>query len=171
MGLWYHSSLDSLSGDVVRVNLIRSGLLFFAETFGLGVGAGNLETWFGQIQYLPTHPIVNMHNWWFELLAGYGWLVFSLYVLSYGFILYRLHQLLRVQSGARRQQTLALTGFLWVYILASMTSASMMLIEWHWSFMGLIIAYVKLHEPALRGSQLLQRSDLQFDIHDKGVRV
>ncbi|MDO4432598.1 MAG: O-antigen ligase family protein [Aerococcaceae bacterium] len=144
--LIYMASKAYLSGDAVRVNLMRNGLIFLSETFGFGVGAGNIEHWMKFYAFLPTKNIVNMHSWWFEILVGYGVIVFALYVSAYGLLLHRLRQLTRSYKGIIQQTAIALSAYLWVFIPASMTSANNMLIEWHWVFLGLIIVFIKLTE-------------------------
>lgn len=152
----YTSSTDIVNGDTGRVNLLRNGLIFLAATFGIGVGAGNIEAWMANYRFLPTQNIINMHNWWGEILVGYGLIVFILYVLAYGLLIYRLFQIRKKQYKRRKNVTNQLITFLFVYIFASITSASNMLIEWHWVFFGLIIAYVKLNETNL--SRTLSKS-------------
>jgi len=145
----YTSSADIVTGDTGRVNLLRNGVIFLAATFGMGVGAGNIEAWMANYRFLPTQNIINMHNWWGEILVGYGLIVFVLYVLAYGLLIYRLFQIRKVQTKRRKNITNQLITFLIVYIFASITSSNNMLIEWHWVFFGLIIAYIKLNEMSL----------------------
>lgn len=135
-----------LSGDAVRVNLMRNGLLFLTETAGFGVGAGNIEHWMEQYAFLPTKDITNMHNWWFELLVGYGVIVFVAYVLGYAGLVYRLVQIKRIKVKTTQHIARVLWAYLIVFIPASMTSANNMLIEWHWVFLGLIISFIKIQE-------------------------
>jgi hypothetical protein len=47
----------------------------------------------------------------------------------------------------------ALITFLLVFIGASITSANNMLIEWHWVFFGLIIAYIGIMEAQVFGKK------------------
>lgn len=72
-----------------RFNLIRNGLHFLRSTFGFGVGAGNVEYWMANYaRYEIT--VLNIHNWWAEVLAEYGVFVFAGYVLFYLGIIYKL---------------------------------------------------------------------------------
>lgn len=144
--VFYTGGQYDMSGDMVRMNLWRNGLFFLAATFGFGVGAGNIETWMEQFAILPTEVIVNMHNWWLEILTGYGLYIFMAYCLMYGILIFRLSQLRKVQTKIRREITIALLAFLWSFILASITSANNILIEWHWVFFALIIVYIKISE-------------------------
>lgn len=144
--LIYTGSTDILNGDTGRVNLIRNGLVFLAGTLGFGVGAGNIEHWMEFYRFLPTNNIINMHNWWFEILVAYGVLVFAFYVLVYGLMIYKLFQIRSRQDKGQRQVTNQLIAFLFAFILASITSANNMYIEWHWVFFGMILAYVSIQE-------------------------
>jgi hypothetical protein len=161
----YTGSSDIVTGDTGRVNLLRNGLVFLASTLGLGVGAGNIESWMANYRFLPTQNIVNMHNWWGEILIAYGLLVFVLYVLAYGFMIYRLFQIKDTQSKRTKNVTNQLIIFLIVYIFGSMTSANNMLIEWHWVFFGLIISYIKICESKLLTSQKINELGRNYEFN------
>lgn len=133
-----------LSGDMVRLNLWRNGMEFIGQTFGMGVGAGNIEFWMASFGSLPTEDIVNMHNWWLEIFVAYGIPVFICYTLAYYYMIYLLWKSRKYLPKNIRVINDSLISFLMVYIFASITSANNILIEWHWVFFGLIIVYVKL---------------------------
>ena len=147
--LIYTGSTDIVTGDTGRVNLLRNGMIFLAATFGFGVGAGNIEAWMANYRFLPTQNIINMHHWWAEILVAYGVIIFVLYTLVYILLIYRLFQIRKKQTKQMSGVSNQLIAFLIVYSLASITSASNMLIEWHWIFFGLIIAYIKVYEDEL----------------------
>ena len=144
--LVYLGGVYDMSGDEVRLNLWRNGLLFLGQTFGLGVGAGNIETWMAEFGFLDTEVIVNMHNWWLEILVAYGAIVFIAYVLMYSLLIYKLWKLRWKVSDPLRAVNNSFVAFLIVFIFASITSANNMLIEWHWLIFALIISYLKLIE-------------------------
>lgn len=135
-----------ISGDVGRINLLKNGLLFLGCTFGFGVGAGNIEIWMEEARVFDTNNLVNIHNWWAEVLVGFGVIVFILYFVMYAFLIFRLFQIRKNQSKADRLVSNQIIAFLLAFIFSSMTSSSNMLIEWHWVFFGLIIAYIKINE-------------------------
>lgn len=147
--LIYTGKTDIVTGDTGRVNLLRNGIIFLAATFGFGVGAGNIEAWMANYRFLPTQNIINMHHWWAEILVAYGVIIFVLYTLVYILLIYRLFQIRKKQTKQMSGVSNQLIAFLIVYSLASITSASNMLIEWHWIFFGLIIAYIKVYEDEL----------------------
>lgn len=144
--LIYTGRSDIINGDTGRINLLRNGIIFLAATFGLGVGAGNIEAWMANYRFLPTQNIINMHHWWAEIMVAYGVIVFIFYTLAYILLIYRLFQIRRHQTKRFKQVSNQLIAFLIVYSVASITSASNMLIEWHWVFFGIIIAYIKNYE-------------------------
>jgi hypothetical protein len=51
------------------VALIKQGFWLLKEHYFLGVGAGNVEYHMAQFKDL-TQGIVNMHNWWGEVLIN-----------------------------------------------------------------------------------------------------
>lgn len=144
---------EDLDGDTVRMNLWRNGLHFFGQTFAFGVGAGNIEFWMTYFRELPTKIITNMHNWWLEILVAYGWPAFCAYVTVYALMIRRLFTIRIKLKPQWRAVNNNLMAFLIVYIFASITSASNMLIEWHWVFFAVIIAYIKIIERQLKYPQ------------------
>ena len=67
----------------VRINLIRNSFIFLWQHLGLGVGAGNVEYHMAHFQIYNTYGILNVHNWWVEILANYGILIFVGFVAFY----------------------------------------------------------------------------------------
>src|SRR5699024_12363266 len=50
-----------ISGDVGRMNMWRNGLMYLGKTFGLGVGAGNIEVWMETYGPLTHTNIIVLH--------------------------------------------------------------------------------------------------------------
>ncbi|MBF6626536.1 O-antigen ligase family protein [Aerococcaceae bacterium zg-BR9] len=145
-------SLDAgrVSGDGARVNLYKNGFVFIGETLGRGVGAGNIEHWMGQFPYYPVVGLVNIHNWWLEILVGYGILVFMSYVMIYILLARRLFLMTKFSPRQEQYTAQALLIFMLIFVFSSITSASNMLIEWHWCIFSLLISYIKIHESTIR---------------------
>lgn len=144
---YFGGHLNELSGDTIRMNLWRNGMIFLGETAGFGVGLGNIEHWMLENAFWTTNGqqlITNMHNWWLEILVGHGLFAFIAYVLAYSLLLLRLLNISKQNSQATARAAHALFSFMLIFIFASITSANNMLIEWHWLFFGLIISFVKV---------------------------
>lgn len=148
--LIYTGGLMPISGDTRRISLWRNGLLFLAQTFGIGVGAGNLEIWMQTRASLPVEGVYNLHNWWLEILVDYGVLTFVFYVVSYGLLIYALIHMRRQLTGQKKSWADSFLAFLLIYIFASVTSSNNMMIEWHWVIFGLILAFIRLSEKELK---------------------
>lgn len=141
------------TGDSRRMNLWRNGLVLLSQSFGFGVGAGNIEYQMQMQPFLPVDGFTNIHNWWLEILVSYGAIIFVLYVFSYGMMLRQLFELRNWQPAKKRQITNAFIAFLIVYIFASITSANNIKIEWHWVYFGLIISYLRIEYQHYRNEK------------------
>lgn len=144
--LFSATGLERLSGDMARINLYKNGFLFLTETYGLGVGAGNIEAWMAEGAYFPVNNLTNIHNWWLEILVAYGIISFICYCLSYYLLMRSLGGIRKTRGSKEAYTATCLLNFMIIFILASITSANNMLIEWHWAAFGLIIAYIKLND-------------------------
>lgn len=163
-GLVYRYGLYDMSGDMVRLNLWRNGLLFLGQSLGLGVGAGNIEVWMAEKAVLPVENIVNMHNWWLEILTGYGLLVFIFYLLGYLGLALSLWRRSQFVNQAYRGICLSFLAYLAAFSLSSITSANNMLIEWHWVLLAMLVAFVKLlYQPS---SQSLLKEGVNHEYHN-----
>lgn len=142
--LFYIGGDIANTGDSRRVNLWRNGLIFLGQTFGFGVGAGNIEVWMQELAFFNVDGFTNIHNWWLEILVGYGVFVFIGYIISYILMIFYLFKLRHIVPKYLKSINHSLIAFLIVFIFASITSANNMLIEWHWVFFALIISYIKI---------------------------
>lgn len=133
------------SSNLYRINLIRNGLNFFVQSFGLGVGAGNVEYWMINKPVITEIDAPNLHNWFLEILVGYGLLIFTLYVIMYVFTLRQLYLSFRYSSDLYiKKSSLVLFAYLIAFLASSISSASNIFIEWQWVFWGVIIAFVQI---------------------------
>lgn len=78
-----YTSLASDSSAVIRLNLVRNGRDYLINSYGLGVGAGNVNHYLAAYPYNWTWDISLMHNWFMGLLTANGILIGGLYVLYY----------------------------------------------------------------------------------------
>lgn len=126
-----------------RINMILNGFIYLIRHFGLGVGAGNVEYWLG------NHPIYevdapNIHNWFMDILTGYGLIVFILYSVMYIYILRQLYVSYKYSNNSFiRTSSMFLFAYVISFVISSMSSATNMIIEWQWVYWGVMIAYVQ----------------------------
>ncbi|MCF2680722.1 O-antigen ligase family protein [Faecalicatena contorta] len=131
-----------VDSDAVRVNLLKNGLYFLKETFGFGVGLGNVEYWMQNEALYYVRGFVNMHNWWMEILAAFGIGIFVLYVVFYLNLFLSFKKKNKI-SNDKRVKMLSVTflGFLGAFSVASISSSSNWGKEWLWIIWAFMIAY------------------------------
>lgn len=134
----------------IRVNLIRNGFYFLVRTLGLGVGNGQIEYWMKTSARYNTGNILNMHNWWMEILSGYGLIIFMGYMffffnLYHGFMTKYKHN----SDSYYGKQMLVFAAALIGMILTLVGSSSNMTKEYVWLFWAVLIAFQRQSEPQL----------------------
>lgn len=149
------SALTQTGGsDSIRINLILDGLDFLRETGGFGVGAGQAEWW---LMHHSTHAIdniYNLHNWWFEVLTCYGIVIFIGYLVSYFKIFFTFLNLHTEKKGFDFSSFGC--GLLVAFVLACMSSSSLVTCEWLWVVFSLIIAIGNSAKESSRCSSLME---------------
>ena len=127
----------TVGSDSTRMNLIKNGLIFLKDTLGVGVGAGQIESWMKTKAIYNTHGILNMHNWWVECLTSFGVLVFA------GYIVFYVRLYLTFWRSAKKKGMTALASPLCAamvgFVLASISSSSNMANEWLWLFWAICV--------------------------------
>lgn len=136
-------NVSSQSGsDFVRINLIKNGLFFLIFTLGFGVGAGNIEYWISHKAIYNTGGILNIHNWWLEILVGYGVLIFIMYIVFYVKLFKSVYRKFKYsRSKVDMSISLGIMCFMIGYVIGSISSSSNISSEWLWVFWGIAVAY------------------------------
>jgi len=134
----------------VRTNLIKNGIFFVLSTFGFGVGAGNAEHWIANYSIFSTGHIVNLHNWWMEVLVNYGALVFTGYVVMYLSLIKKIWRIWRASKERHNKMiSEALLVSLVTFFLASTSSSSIMAFKPQWYLFAFAIAFLNLHRKGV----------------------
>jgi teichuronic acid biosynthesis protein TuaE len=128
--------------DSVRINLIKNGLSFLISTFGFGVGAGNIEHWMSHETIYSTGGVFNLHNWWLEILVGYGLIIFVMYLVFYVKLFKNIYRKFKYSTNKMDISiSLGIICFMVGYVIGSISSSSNISSEWLWVFWGIAIAY------------------------------
>ena len=128
-----------------RIALIKNGFAFLLETNGFGVGAGNIEHWmenYYHFNLVAQYNIRNMHNWWAEILAGYGIIIFSLYVGFY----YKLikNNLIKFHNSENQVDVALSKAMICImggFLIASAVPSTLVFHIFHWVFWAVAIAF------------------------------
>ena len=150
------SSIDTQvrldSGSIaIRANLVLNGLEFLYSTAGFGVGAGNAEYWIANFARYDTEGIINLHNWWLEILVNYGVIIFAGYVAMYLWLIWSLwHNLKTARDSWERMIGEALLVAFVGFALASISSSSIMGFIPCWMLLAFIMAFLnQMHRPTM----------------------
>lgn len=128
--------------ELVRINLIKNGFEFLFNTFGFGTGAGNVEYWMENYAVHNVATVYNIHNWWMEVLVGFGLIVFVGYFIFYVNLMHSMWK--RFKKSQDRIDAVLSAGILSImvaYIIGGISSSSNMNAEWLWVFWAIAIAY------------------------------
>jgi len=133
--------------DMIRLNLIKNGFIFLIETFGFGTGAGNIEYWMTNYGVYDTGKIENIHNWWMEILVGYGLVIFIMYIIFYVKLFSSAYKKFkRSKDKVDISISLGIMCCMIGYVIGSISSSSNIKSEWLWVFWGIAIAYQGMSE-------------------------
>lgn len=127
--------------DEIRINLIKNGLIFLGKTLGLGTGAGNFEYYMENFKRFDTGKITNMHNFWMEILVSYGIFIFIGFIATLLRIFKHFYKLYKKREGYMRQISLLYIIFLVSFIVAAVSSSSLLGNDLVWIFLAIMIAF------------------------------
>jgi teichuronic acid biosynthesis protein TuaE len=87
--------------------------------------------------------VVNIHNWWMEILVSSGIFVFIAYVYIYTKNILHLYRIQKINTSEDVVYiSMALYGFMISFIVASMSSSSQFASEWLWPCIALVYAFI-----------------------------
>ena len=143
-GSSYYSSSELLPSNMARLNLLRNTLHYTLDTFGFGVGAGNIPFYLENESIYPTN-VVEVHNWLAEIMGNFGVFVLLGYITMYAYLFFRLYQFYkrrssRYQKGLLEACMMGLIGFL----VSSISPSSVSNLYFHWVFLGLVVSTVSV---------------------------
>lgn len=168
--LFYVDFSNPNGSDSVRINLIKNGIDFVLQTFGMGVGAGQIENWIENRAVYYVSFYTNMHNWWIEILTGYGVFIFGAYLFYYVKLFVDFYRNY-VRNGEERvlyeevilykYTSLGLCAIMLGYILTGISSSSNFNSEYIWVFWSICITYQGILNKNMRANNLdiLQRKN------------
>jgi teichuronic acid biosynthesis protein TuaE len=143
----FNSNWERTVGSTgMRFNLVKNGLYYLINSYGFGVGAGNIESHIADYNPYPTSDLLSMHNWWVEILANYGIFIFAGYLLFYTSLIYNfwiiLHRKLETDERMICETLfLSMVGF----SLVSVSSSSIMEIAPQWMLFGFALAFLNYY--------------------------
>ncbi|WP_394186936.1 O-antigen ligase family protein [Metabacillus halosaccharovorans] len=137
------SSIQEDNSLNIRTNLLKNSVDFVTNSFGFGVGAGNAEYYMENLSIYPTQGVLNVHNWWIEILVNNGVLVFVGYIILYLTILINLYSIFKtVNNRLEKMVCEALLGAFIAFIIASISPSSISNLNYHWILLAFAIGFI-----------------------------
>lgn len=138
----FNFNFTGSGADSIRLGLMRNGFLFLVQTFGFGVGNGQVESWMETKSIYYHSDITNMHNWWMELLTAYGVLFFTCYMVYYcRLFLFNYRQIQNSRDSRYKMISLCICSMMIGFIVAAISASSNFSCDWLWMFWAVCIAY------------------------------
>jgi len=140
-----YSNSSVRESDGYRVSLIVNGIKSCVETFGFGTGT--------LIEKTPWH------NWWIEVLSTYGVYIFVGYIIFY-MKLFKNIFTFKEKSNDKDIKIISdsFCGFMAAFVIACISPASSLMIEWMGMIWALIICFENIVMVSLQQPQYMIRN-------------
>jgi teichuronic acid biosynthesis protein TuaE len=133
----------TMSSNIVRLNLLRNTFHYFLETYGFGVGAGNLPYYYKNLPIYNTNSVVETHNWLAEIMGNFGLIIVLGYITMYIFLFYSLYMIYKKRPKHKGLLEAGMIG-LATFLVSSISPSSISNLYFHWVFLGFVISMVSV---------------------------
>ncbi|NPC94336.1 O-antigen ligase family protein [Bacillus sp. WMMC1349] len=154
-----HDFSEPLPSNIARANLLKNAGHYLLDTYGFGVGAGNVSYYLEHQPLFDTDQVVEVHNWLIEIMANFGVIMMLSYLTMYIYLitmLFRFHQ-----RKLERRYKLLLEGLITAlvsFLVSSISPSSVSNLYFHWVFLALVIATVNTFKAERLEVSMLARS-------------
>lgn len=132
--------------DSARLSLIKYGFVILGDTFLLGTNIGNVEAHMAEYTAY-TNGVVNIHNWWMEVLVSSGVIIFFYYIRIYiKQLLFFLKHIYKTNDRTVYRINQAFLCFMITFGFGSITSSSIFPTEWMWTAFTIIFAFPEVYK-------------------------
>ncbi|MBM7690812.1 teichuronic acid biosynthesis protein TuaE [Peribacillus deserti] len=144
----YQARYEALPSNEARLNLLKNTMHYLGESFGFGVGAGNISFYLKNEPVFHTNYVVEVHNWLAEILGNFGLIVFLGYAVMYLYLFFSLFKM--YGTGGRKEKTLIEASMLAMvaFLVSSISPSTMINLYFHWVFLGFVISVVSVMNTA-----------------------
>ncbi|SFG56804.1 teichuronic acid biosynthesis protein TuaE [Sporolactobacillus nakayamae] len=144
---------ENPDSNSVRVHLLQSSWRYLTESFGMGVGSGNLAVYLENRPILNTDSIFEVHNWLAEITGNFGFLIGAGYLAMYLALFSSLMKMYSLHAGRKTRLLVetCLTAQI-AFLISSISPSSVSNLYFHWVFLGFVICTVSvLHQSKQSG--------------------
>ncbi len=144
INLFSANFIDTSNTDISRVNLIKNGLYFLRQTYGFGVGAGNIYLWLTERSIYDIGQLGFIHNWYVEILVTFGVFFFAIYMYWHIKVIVKLIRAYDRKDHFWNLHNTFLVSFIG-FSIVSISSSSNVYSEWIWMYMVLVSSFCLLN--------------------------
>jgi O-Antigen ligase. len=140
-----YSPFETTASGSVRIHLLQSAVSSLADSFGFGVGPGNISYVLENSPLFNTDHIYQVHNWIAEIMANFGMLIGAGYLLMYLSLFLSLYRIYRCNIGreAKMLAETCMTAQI-AFLISSIGPSSVSNLYFHWVFLGFVMATVSV---------------------------
>ncbi|MCI1858054.1 MAG: O-antigen ligase family protein [Sporolactobacillus sp.] len=133
------------TSNSVRVRLLQNTAHYLIDSYGFGVGPGNLSYYLEREPFYDTNGIFEVHNWIAEIFGNFGILIGTGYLLMYSGLFVSLYRLYRLRAGRLGRQLIetCMTAQA-AFLVSSISPSSVSNLYFHWVFLGFVICSVSV---------------------------
>jgi teichuronic acid biosynthesis protein TuaE len=138
---------EVLPSNLARINLLRNTFSYLLDSYGFGIGAGNIPYYLEYKSYFPTGNVYQVHNWYAEIAGNFGLMILFGYlmILIYAFIsFYRAYE--KADSGTDKMLLEACMIGMVAFVISSISPSSVMNLYFHWVFLGFILCTLSVYK-------------------------
>ncbi|MEK4869912.1 O-antigen ligase family protein [Niallia sp. FSL W8-1348] len=138
---------EVLPSNLARINLLRNTFSYLLDSYGFGIGAGNIPYYLEHKSYFPTGNVYQVHNWFAEIAGNFGLVTLLGYVimLIYAwFAFYRIYE--KVSSRTDKMLLEACMVGMVSFLISSISPSSVMNLYFHWVFLGFILSTLSVYK-------------------------
>jgi teichuronic acid biosynthesis protein TuaE len=134
-----------MTSGKIRTRLNIESINMAIESKLFGVGGGNYEDYMSRSRYHKTAWVIFAHNWWLELLANFGFVIFLCMVVIY---LRWLLTLWRLRQSAQKEDSAIYDAYfisLLLFLPLSLVPSTIRAFYSVWVYFGIINAICLTH--------------------------
>ena len=132
-----------LPSNLARANLLKNAFHYVIDSWGFGVGAGNVSYYLKAEPVYDTGGVVEVHNWLVEIMANFGVLTMLGYLTVYLFLFGHFINVMKENRKISQDWSQKDLSRRWV-LVSSISPSSVSNLFFHWVFLSLVIAAVNI---------------------------
>ncbi|MGP7816696.1 teichuronic acid biosynthesis protein TuaE [Niallia sp. 01092] len=140
-----YGGTEPLPSNLARINLLKNTFYYVLDSYGIGVGAGNLPYYLEKYPIFPTGNVWQVHNWLAEIIGNFGIFILLGYISIIFYLCFSLYKLYELSNSPTYKMLLeaCLTAQI-AFLVSSISPSSVSNLYFHWVFLGFVLAAISV---------------------------